>query len=765
MSRRASPRTNLPVERGSFIGRVKLLDEIARHVDGGARLVSLVGPEGIGKTRLGLRAAALELPRFGGRGGVWFADASEVAGPADLARELLLVQGLLPEPGATLEAEMRRAHRVLADLGPALLLVDALGCRGTSLPGTALAASLQRLLADAPDVRLIVTADVPLGIEEERVVKVGALKLGRHGLQDARSLAVIEGVQLFVERAAEARRGFSPTPAELVAIAQIVRQLDGVPLAIEIAAARLRALSAPELLERLPRKVGLLVGAKGSGASASSSQRSTVAGAVAWSLDLLPPWEQAALAQAAVFRGGFDVEAAAAVIDLSAFPDAPDVANALDSLLEKSLLRVQELPGRWRPDDVSIEGRRLDMPAVVREFAEARLGSDVARESLAHRHAAHYLKVCGAWAENVDGHGGLTLRRRLELETENLIAAVRRALATDPQTLASIGTALRGALALEPVLTTRGPHELFLDVLDRAIAPAEAVGVPYALRARCLEARGRALRARHDLPRSLEDLEEALACARRARDKVLEARALANIGTHHLLTRNLDRAATEYDAALLLLDEVGERRVYGRQLGFYGLLDHERGALGSAIERYRAAILVHRDVGDRRWEGIHTAQLGAALLEAGHVDEARQQLRRALAVHKELHNKRMEAMTLAWLGDAEVASADLDGARALWERALTLHRQVGDPRGAASALARLAALAARNRLTAVAEELFLRAREIVARVDDEGLTLVLSVLEGAQTADLPTDAGEMPRAAARIARALSTSSNALRTPA
>lgn len=763
MSRRAAPRTNLPVERGSFVGRVKLLDEIARHIDGGARLVSLVGPEGIGKTRLGLRAAALELPRFGARGGVWFVDASEVEAQADLVRELLLVQGLLPEPGADLEIETRRAHRVLAELGPTLLLVDALPGDAAGAPPAHgdFATAVARLLADVPDVRIVVTVRAPLGLDEEQVVKVGSLKLPKQTQQDARVLAHAESVQLFVERAAEARRGFSPTPAELSAIAQIVRQLDGVPLAIEIAAARLRALSASELLERLPRKVNLLVGAKAPGASAYA-QRSALAGAVAWSLDLLPPWEQAALAQAAVFRGGFDVLAASSVIDLSAFPDAPAVASALDALLEKSLLRVQELPGRWRFDDLPPEARRLDMPAVVREFAEARLDSDVVRESLASRHAAHYLKVCGAWAENVDGHGGLTLRRNLELETDNLVAAVRRALATDPQSLASIGTALRGTLALEPVLTTRGPHDLFLDLLDRAIEPAEAVGLPYALRARAHEARGRALRARHDLTRSLEDLEAALACARRARDKILEARALANIGTHHVLMRRFDLAASEYDDALRLLDEAGERKVYGRQLGFYGLLDQERGSLDSAIARYRAAIAVHRDVGDRRWEAIHTGQLGAALLEAGHVDEARQQLKRALAVHKELHNKRMEAITLAWLGDADVALGDLDSARALWEKALAHHRQVGDPQGAASALGRLAALAARNRLNAVAEELFLRAREVVERLEDDGLTLMLAILERNLPPESAQGAAEPARAAARLVGALSAASAAAR---
>jgi predicted ATPase len=739
------------VERGTFVGRVKLLDEIARHVDGGARLVTLSGPEGIGKTRLALRAAALELPRFGARGGVWFIDGSELEGPMGLLRELLLLLGLMPEAGADLEATTRRTVRAVGELGACLIVVDTGACPGDRV--RALAATTRRLLDEAPDVRFLFTTRHALGLDDEKVVKVGSLKLAKQAQQDAKSLANAESVQLFVERASEAKRGYSPSPVDLHAIAQITRQLDGVPLAIEIAAARLRALSAPELLERLPRKVGLLVEGQPGG---SWSQRSALAGAVAWSLDLLPAWEQEALSQAAVFRGGFDVLAASEVIDLSAFADSPAVPDALEALLEKALLRVQELPSRWRTEELAAEERRLDMPSVVREFAEARLGSDTARDALANRHATHYLKVCGGWAEGVDGHGGLTLRRNLELETENLTAAVRRALAADPQTLASITTALRGALALEPVLTTRGPHELFLDILNRALEPAEVVGVPFALRARALEARGRARRARHELAASLEDLDEALACARRAKDKLLEARAIANIGTHHLLVHKLDLAANEYDAALRLLDELGERKVYARQLGFYGLLDHERGELDGAVQRTRDAITILRDVGDRRWEAILTSQLGNALLEKGALDDARATLKRALAVHKELHNKRQEAITLSWLGDVEAEAGDTDQARAHWEKALALHRQVGDPRGEAVALGRLGVVALRNKLRAVAEELFLRAREIVERLDDEGLTGMLAVLERRESASRDDVARrpEIVRAAARVARAL-----------
>ena len=754
MPRRPTPKTNLPVERGTFVGRVKLLDEIARHIDGGGRAISLVGPEGIGKTRTALRAAALELPRFGARGGVWLVQyPHETNGDVEgaLVRELLIVQGLMPEVGAEISTELARVSIALREAGPTLIVIDA-------LPPAA-AVVVDKVLGAAPELRVLTTSRVKTGMTDERVVNVPHMKLAKQAQQDVRTLLGAEAVQLFVERAAEAKRGFSPTPVEIHAIAQIVRQLDGVPLAIEIAAARLRALTAPELLERLPRRVGLLVSGSGAPVGTKAAPR-PLAGTVAWSLDLLPPWEQSALAQAAVFRGGFDADAAEAVIDLGGFTDAPSISGALECLLEKALIRVQDPPARFRTADTggsssreSDDVKRFDMPAVVREFAEARLGSEAQRETLANRHAAHYLATCGAWAESVDGHGGLTLRRRLELESDNMLAVVRRALMADPQTLASISTAIRGVLALEPVLTTRGPYDLFLDLLDRSLEPADVVGVPYALRAKAYEARGRMKRARHQLAASLADLEAALACSRKARDKLLEARALANIGTHHLFVDKHDLADRTYEDALRLLDEVGERRVYARALGFFGLLDHRRGKLDDAARRYREALVIHRDVGDRRWEGIHEGQLGAVLIELDKIDEGRSHLKRALAIHRELQNRRNEAIVLSWLGDADAARGDLDEARALWERALALHRQVGDPRGEATALARLGAVAMRNSLAAVGEELFLRARELVDRLDDVSLTEMLAVLERRIPSKM-AGPREPARSAGKIARIL-----------
>ena len=681
MTRRPATRTNLPVERGAFVGRAKVLDEAAAAFGAGARLLVLVGPEGIGKTRLALRVAARELPRVAAAGpptgAVIVVDCADVVDAPGLVRAIAEALELEPQAAPTPEAALDRLVRSLPAQGPLLLVLDGVdGCRDAA------AAVAARALAEAPDARLLVTSRKPLGAADEKDVVVPPLKMPKQGAATAfehGGVQATEAVELFLERAKEARRGYQPDARELSSIAKIVRLLEGVPLAIEIAAARMRALTAEELLERLPRNVSLL----GAGGTASITQRSALAGAVAWSLDLLQRWELAALAQCGVFRGGFDLEAARAVLDVSPFPDAPSIDAVVESLREKSLLRVDE--PRAFPGEA-----RFSPPNVVRETAERALDQRRDRDAVEKRHAAHYLARGGAWAEGVDGHGGLALRRRLELESDNLLATVRRALSAEPGTLVSVTWALRGMLALEPVLLMRGPHDVLEELLDRALGPAEAVGAPFALRARVLELRARVRRLRGRMHESLADLQQAQALAKQARDPALEGRVRGNVGTHRLYEGDLAAARADYEAALALLQQGGDRRIAGRCLGYMALLARESGKPDDARGLYEEAIRVHKEVGDRRYEAIDTGQLGKTLFVLGRIDEARACLKRALAIHREQGDKKNEGIVLGWLGDLAFELGSLDEARVHHDAALATHRAALDRRSEGVSLMKLA---------------------------------------------------------------------------
>jgi len=737
--RRGAPRTNLPVERGAFVGRERALVALAKALgEGVVPIVALVGPAGVGKTRLALRAAARELPRCGHDGGVWLVECLGAEDGAGLIRLVGLMLGLLPDVSATPDQERVRIAAVLCERGPSLVVVD--GIDGVPDAVSALSA----LAALVPGIHFLVTTREAIPPSEQVLTfTVPPLSLKR----ERRPLDVSEAAQLFIERSNEARGSLARAAdaAERNAIDAIVKHLEGLPQAIELAAARCRVLTPAELLERLPRHAA---------GPATSGRRSALAGVVAWSLDLLQSWERATLAQAVIFHGGFTLDAAREVIDLKEIPEAPSVEAAIESLVEKALLKlivvaddelaprythpvaVRELIVQVKPQRRASEPLRattLELLPGARSGEGAvaevpRLELFSTREALVRRHAAWVLQRCGGLRENVDGHGGLLARHELEAEQDNLLAVVRRALSDDAASLTSLTHALLALVALEPVMTTRGPHDLFARLLDRTVTRAEHAGLAPGLFARVLELRARVLRASGKLARSKEDLDAALLQARRAKDRILEARALANLGTHSLATADLAGARVAYDAAITIVREQGDIRLEGRCVGFYGLLEEELGALDVAADHYETALSIHRKVGDRRYEGIHLAQLGRVRCGQGDNDGANDLLRRALVIHRELMNRRPEAHAVILQGDIAAMRGHSEEAAGLWARAGSIARDVGDPAILALVHARLSAAERHDGKDARAHDIVVDAA--VARVDDAAVSAAVSVLRG-----------------------------------
>jgi len=758
MVRRGAPRTNLPVERGAFVGRERALLALSKALSPEAPpIVALVGPAGIGKTRLALRAGARELPRFGHDGGVWLVECLGAEDGAGLIRLIGLMLGLLPDASASVDVERARIATVLSEQGPALVVIDGVDGVKDAIE------ALQAFVAVAPGVHILVTRrDAVAPNEQVQTFTVPALSLKRERRPDD----VSEAGQLFIERANEARGSHARTAdrAELAAIDAIANHLEGVPQAIELAAARCRVLSPAELLERLPRHAPGL---------SASGRRSALAGVVAWSLDLLQPWERATLAQAVIFHGGFTLDAAREVIDLSEVPGAPSVAAAIESLVEKALLKAMivgdDAPARYihptavRELIVQVKPQRRHSEPVRTSTLELlpggrsgegavpevpRLELFTSRESLVRRHATWVLGRCGWLRENVDGHGGLLARRELEAEQDNLLAVVRRALAEDPVSLTNLTHALLALVALEPVMTTRGPHDLFARLLDRTVDRAEPAGVAPGLVARVLELRARVRRVRGQLSSSKDDLTQALVLARRARDRTLEGRALANLGTHAIAVGDLDAARVAYDEAIAIVREVGDVRLEGRCVGFYGLLEEDSGHLDVAADHYETAIAIHQRTGDRRYEGIHQTQLGRVRLGQGRLDDAKELFKRSLVIHRELHNRRQEALAVALQGDIAVSEGSVIDAVMLWSRAGNIGREVGDPSLLAMVHARLAAADRAQGHDAKAHTIVVDAA--LPRLDDAQVKTAVAVLRGAAS---PSPTVQVA-AADRVRRAL-----------
>ena len=689
-------KTNLTPDASLFVGREAETQALAARLEEGTRLVTLIGPPGIGKTRLARHFAAGRLREFGrvGAGGVWFCDLTEARTATDV---ITRVAHTLELPGARGEAddEAARLGHGLAARGRLLLVLDNL--EQVLLPACdVLAAWLER----APRLVVLATSRERLRLPDEAICEL-------EPLPDDHAVA------LFIERARRARPGYTPDDPERAAIAEIVQRLEGIPLALELAAARMSVLTPEGMLRRVSRRFELL----GNVRRGTRDRQATLWGAIEWSWDLLEPWEQAALAQCAVFRGGFTLDAAEHVLEVAAaHPDAPWTVDIVQALRDKSLLRT------WAPD-----GRpgqlRFGFYESIREFAARQLASlsGDAGGSVEDRHAAWFIEQGARWSAGVFHSEGPRGRELLTLEAENLVAAVERCLEGGPEAL---DPARRGLLALDPILTTRGPYDTHRRLLDRALADPGS-GDPAAV-ARLLAARGNLHRRRGRAHEALTDLEQARARAATAEVRDVEAAAAADLGIVHHEQGRLEEARAHYDAALKLSREVGDRRTEGRALGSLAILQNELGGSDDAQILYERALTIFRLVGDRHAEAIFLCNLGDLHQEQRRPSEARAHYEQSLAILHELGDRRVQGVVLGNLGGILQEQGAFEEAWARRNEALSVLRQVGDRRLEGIFGGYLGALELERGRSAEAIEHLTRAMERVHRAGDkrfEGLFL------------------------------------------
>ncbi|MFC0430633.1 BTAD domain-containing putative transcriptional regulator [Kutzneria buriramensis] len=410
----ARPETDhLPVRLTSFVGRRDELDHVARALDAG-RLVTVIGPGGAGKTRLATEAAARHPAHRRGR--VWFVALAGVRDPGDVTGAVVSALDMLP---------IRRSHAIepvdavghIAELvggGDAVLVLD--NCEHLLDAAAELA---HELLARVPGLRVLATSREPLAITGEALCQLGPL--------DAP-----EAMRLFTERAATVRPGCT---LEDDAVAEICRRLDGLPLALELAAARLRSMTVEQIVERLNDRFRLLT----SGSRVALPRQRTLRAVVEWSWDLLAEPERALARRLAVFPGAVTVPAAEAVCADESLP-ADDVFPVLCSLVEKSIVDIRD--GRYR------------MLETIRAYAEERLDEAGERDAVAGRFAEHYLRIAEADEAALRSADQLRAIATFEAEHPNMIAALRRAIDADDAV-----TACRFALVLNWYWLVRGWHE------------------------------------------------------------------------------------------------------------------------------------------------------------------------------------------------------------------------------------------------------------------------------------------------------------------
>jgi predicted ATPase len=430
------PAVALPRPLTSFVGREGDLDGLA-DVLRRARLVTLTGPGGTGKTRLALEAAA----RYPGAGGACFADLSRVVDAATLGTTLIGALGVR-ESGVLGAAApgggdaVDRLAAALARRGDLLLVLD--NCEQIVAESAELA---ERLLFACPELLVLATSREPLAVPGESV-------------RPLEPLPGPEALRLFAERAAAVRPGFDPgNPDDAAAVAEICRRLDGLPLAIELAAARLRVLTPRQIADRLDDRFRLLTG----GSRTAQPRQQTLRAVVDWSWDLLPEAERTLLRRVSVFAGGWTLAAAEAVC-----ATGPDTLDLLGALVDKSLVVA------YQPDGAG--EMRYRMLETVRAYASDQLAAADERRERADAHLAHFLGLAEAAEPRLRTADQLVWLARLAADHDNLDAALRHAVGTDTDRALDLLACLSGYWMLRGLRTEgRIPAQRLLAAIDGAV--------------------------------------------------------------------------------------------------------------------------------------------------------------------------------------------------------------------------------------------------------------------------------------------------------
>jgi predicted ATPase len=393
-----TPQTgNLPATLTELVGRDAQLSELVELV-GEVRLVTLTGPGGVGKTRLSLEVAERMTPVL--PDGAWFVGLSEISEPALVVKQLanaLSIQERADEPVLETVVSAVRDRQLLLVLDNCEHLLDDA------------AELVQRLIASAPGLRVLATSRAPLGLTGERQWLVPTLTLPQPDADPLTSPAV----RLFLDRARLVMRDFEPDESELADCVEICRRVDGLPLAIELAAARVTVLAPGEIADRLGDRIDLLAGS----ARDLERRQQTMRAAVAWSHDLLSEEERVTFRSLAVFRGGFTLDAARAVVDPDGSVDA--VASGVEHLLNQSLLQASSTAG----------SRRFAMLETVRAHATERLEASGEADEMLRRHRDHFIGFAAEEAKLLTTSAQLESLDRLEADHDNLRAVMARTFA------------------------------------------------------------------------------------------------------------------------------------------------------------------------------------------------------------------------------------------------------------------------------------------------------------------------------------------------
>jgi predicted ATPase/class 3 adenylate cyclase len=620
---------NLPQQLTSFIGRDRELAEIAKSLDNG-RLLTLLGVGGIGKTRLSLQVAGEMLDAFSD--GVWLVELAPLTDPQLVPQAVASVLSVKEEAGRPV-IEALEKHVKDRQI---LLILD--NCEHLL---EACAELVTQLLQFGPRLKILASSRENLHVSGEKTYPVPALAVpDPSGRITPEVLTQYESVRLLVDRAAAAQPTFHLTEQNATAVSEICRRLDGIPLAIELAAARVRGLSVDNIAARLNDRFRLLT----RGSRTAIPRQRTLRALIDWSYDLLDAPERAVLRRFAVFAGGWTLEAAEAVAGGDS-PTELDVLNVLTRLVEKSLVVLEA------------EGERYRLLDTVRQYSQERLNESGEWNQASMRHLAFYLSFAEKARSELFGAEQGTWLARLDLERENLLAAHARC--DNAENGAELG--LRLVHAVKPYWLNRGllglGHRVTLEALTRAGAQERTLarwgGLADAGQVAFFMGRYREARTY---------LEESLAIAREIGDTRSVAAVLQPLGMACLGEGDVPTARVHLREGLALARKLGNKRELAAATNALAQLHRMEGALDAAEPLYEQFLTLARDLRDREIIAIGLLNLAMVSIGRRAADRAREMLLEVLSIAEEIGSKAAGQSLL------DVA-AGLAALREKWERA------------------------------------------------------------------------------------------------
>lgn len=674
-------RHNLPVQLTAFVGREEQLRQVGKLLHE-HRLVTIAGGGGIGKTRVALQLAADGADGFAD--GVWFASFAAVTDDSLVVRTMASVLGIRETAG----------RPVLQSLLDCLRYTEALVVLDNCEHLVAACAELaEMLLRSCPGVRLIATSREPLGVPGEQLWRLPALELPP-AEAPADELALYESVRLFVDRAALVRPDFVLDRRNADAVRDLCRRLEGIPLALELAAARLDAMTASELLDRLTTRLRMLKGGR-----RATPRQQTLRDTIDWSYGLLAEAERYLFCRLSIFAGGCTLAAAEDVCAGGRIPD-DDMVDLLHSLCEKSLVSAEQAEGETR----------YRMLETIREYGAERLRLHGEEPALARTHLAWCVRVAGRAERELYGPSQVEWLDRLEREHDNFRSALGWAC-TEPSAQVD---ALRLAVSLAPFWSRRG----YFTEGRRRLAQASADTADAALEARALNWSASLADEQGDYGEARQLCEQAMVIARRHGDEDALARAtltlagvawvqgdvdgglrlsvealqrsrtLGNASLEVLANLNLGSlarvrgdhadAAASFEDGLKLAREIGDLSSVARATLNLGNVAWARGDYAEAAARYEEALLLARELGQTATMARVTVNLGNVAWTKGHHDEAQTRYAEGLALLRQLGERSGIARTITNLGSVARALGDLTRASELCSEGLSLFRELGE---------------------------------------------------------------------------------------